>query len=131
MRIKILRSSLWRDYTLGQLFVDGQYLCDTLEHPIREVKVYGKTAIPFGEYQVLVTFSPKFKRRLPLIKNVPNFDGVRIHCGNSLKDTAGCVLVGEWNGGNGLVNSISAEVAVTMKIEQAQRRGESVTLEIS
>lgn len=131
MRIKILRSSLWRDYTLGQLFVDGQYLCDTLEPPIREVKVPGKTAIPFGEYQVLVTWSPKFKRRLPLIKNVPNFEGVRIHCGNSLKDTAGCVLVGEWNGGNGLVSSISAEVAVTMKIEQAQRRGESVTLEIS
>lgn len=130
MRIKILRSSLWRDYTLGQLFVDGQYLCDTLEPPIREVKVPGKTAIPFGKYQVLVTFSPKFKRRLPLVKNVPNFEGVRIHCGNSLKDTAGCVLVGEWNGGNGLVNSISAEVAVTMKIEQAQRRGEKVTLEI-
>lgn len=130
MNIEILRSSLWRDYTLGQMFVDGQYLCDTLEPPIREVKVSGKTAIPFGEYQVLVTWSPKFKRRLPLIKNVPNFEGVRIHCGNSLQDTAGCVLVGEWNGGNGLVNSIPAEVAVTMKIEQAQRRGEVVKLRI-
>lgn len=130
MNIKILRSSLWKCYTLGQLYIDGQYVCDTLEHPTREVKVSGKTAIPFGEYQVLVTWSPKFKRRLPLIKNVPNFEGVRIHCGNSLKDTTGCVLVGEWNGGSGLVNSIPAEVAVTMKIEQAQRRGEVVKLSI-
>lgn len=128
MKIRLLRSVLWRDMTLGQLFINERYVCHTLEHPVREEKIPGKTAIPFGRYQVLVTWSPKFKRRLPLIKNVPNFEGIRIHRGNSLQDTAGCVLVGEWNGSWGLLNSIPAEVLVTKKIEQAQQRGEDVIL---
>lgn len=130
MKVKILRSVLWKEITLGQLFINERYVCDTLEHPVREEKVPGVTAIPYGRYQVLVTHSPKFKRRLPLIKNVPNFEGIRIHRGNSLQDTSGCILVGEWNGSKGLVSSIVAEVAVTMKMEEAQKRGEDIILVI-
>lgn len=128
MKIKILRSSLWNDYTLGQMFINERYFCDTLEPPVRELKIPNETAIPYGRYQVLVTHSPKFGRPLPLIKNVPKFEGVRIHRGNSVKDTSGCILVGEWDGNKSLVRSIAAEVAVTMKIEEAQRSGEDIIL---
>lgn len=128
MKVKILRSALWHDYTLGQMFINERYVCDTLEPPVREEKIPGSTAIPYGRYQVEVTHSPKFKRRLPLIKNVTNFEGVRIHRGNSVKDTSGCVLVGEWDGNKSLVRSIVAEVAVTMKMEEAKRRGEDIIL---
>lgn len=130
MKIKLLRRVLWRDVTLGQMYIDGRYICNTLEHPVRTEKIPGETAIPFGTYEVVVNWSPKFKRRLPLIKNVPNFEGIRIHRGNTLKDTTGCVLVGEWEGSYGLIHSIAAEVAVTKKIEDAQRRGEGIILEV-
>lgn len=130
MKIKLLRSVQWRDVTLGQLYINGRYVCNTLEHPVRIEKIPKVTAIPFGTYEVVVTWSPKFKRKLPLIKNVPNFEGIRIHRGNTLEDTEGCILVGEWEGSYGLIHSIAAEVTVTKKIEDAQRRGEGIILEI-
>ena len=88
-------------YTIGKLFVNGHYVCDTLEptwrgvclgHPER--KVPGCTAIPEGRYAVAVTFSPKFERWLPLLLNVPMFSGIRIHAGNTADDTRGCILPG-------------------------------------
>ena len=93
-------------YTIGKLYVNGKYLCDTLEDPVRdinqngkfdngEIKIYGDTAIPFGKYDVELTMSPKFKRLLPLLLNVNEFSGIRIHAGNSVKDTLGCILPGE------------------------------------
>lgn len=83
--------------TFGVLFVDGRYCCFTLEDQIRPVgeKVPGQTAIPAGRYRVLLTHSGRFQTTLPLVIGVPAFDGIRIHAGNTIADTAGCILVGK------------------------------------
>lgn len=82
--------------TTGQLRDEhGNLLCLILEDVVRDgPKVYGKTAIPFGCYQVVMVNSPRFKRELPLLKDVPNFTGILIHPGNSAKDTEGCLMPG-------------------------------------
>lgn len=84
-------------YTIGKLFIDGEYFCDTLEDVVRQdgVKIYGETAIPTGKYDIILTYSPKFKRSLPLLLNVPNFTNIRIHNGSYATDSEGCILVGE------------------------------------
>ena len=83
--------------TVGSLFIDGQFQCYTLEDTVRprNVKVFGQTAIPEGTYTVTLDHSPKFKRIMPHVNNVPNFEGIRIHWGNTTRDTYGCILVGE------------------------------------
>lgn len=89
------------DYTIGRMYINGVRFCDTLEPPVRDMqadgsgKVAGKTAIPAGEYYVQITQSQRFRRLLPLLLNVPHFSGVRIHAGNTVADTQGCILVGE------------------------------------
>ena len=104
----VLRRIAKRDtYTIGRLYADGKYFCDTLEDTdrnltsemdeeyIKQQKVYGKTAIPSGVYQVEITYSPKFKKQMPLVKDVKGFQGIRIHSGNTDEDTEGCILVGK------------------------------------
>jgi len=80
---------------IGDLFIDGVFFCHTLEDEKRPegVKVYGKTAIDTGIYEVKITYSPTFKRNMPLLLNVPRFSGIRMHGGNDSEDTLGCVLV--------------------------------------
>lgn len=80
---------------IGDLFVDNEFFCHTLEDEIRAegVKEYGDTCIDAGIYDIEVTYSPAFKRDMVLIKNVPRFSGIRMHGGNSSKDTLGCPLV--------------------------------------
>lgn len=104
-------------YTIGKLYVDGSYVCDTLEdkdrglrqdmslEEIKKIKVYGETAIPYGTYDCEITYSPKFKRDLPLVKDVNGFDGIRIHSGNFADSSLGCVLCGENKVKGGLINS--------------------------
>lgn len=85
--------------TLGELFLNGKHFCYTLEDVVRTAKIQNKTAIPAGGYDVTITFSNRFGKRMPLLESVPNFSGIRIHCGNTDKDTDGCILVG-----NSIVN---------------------------
>ena len=103
MKLHLQRTERGDRYTMGRLAIDGEPFCDTLEPTDRhleaatmrpEQKVFGQTAIPTGTYPVVLTYSPRFKRTLPLLKNVPHFEGIRIHPGNSATDTAGCILVG-------------------------------------
>ncbi len=99
-KLKLTRTARRDDYTIGRLEEeDGTKICDTLEPTWRdyrggETKVKGHSAVPEGTYPVVVTRSPRFGRNLPLLVGVPGFEGVRIHAGNSPKDTEGCVLVG-------------------------------------
>ena len=96
MNLRLERVSLQPTYTIGRLYVDDKYFCDTLEDTVRPPgeKVYGQTAIPFGTYKVSITYSNRFKRLLPILENVPMFSGIRIHPGNTSADTHGCILVG-------------------------------------
>jgi hypothetical protein len=93
--------------TIGELTINGKFFCHTLEDKDRDInrnkkleegKVYGQTAIPSGFYNLILYLSNRFKRILPLILNVVGFEGVRIHNGNTKKDTEGCILVGVWDG---------------------------------
>lgn len=131
------------DYTIGKLYINGVYYCNTLEDSVRdynkdgdltdpgEGKIYGETAIPYGVYQVTVTYSPKFKRKLPLILNVPHFKYIRIHAGNTNKDTHGCILVGENKIPGKVINSRAYETQITQAIMNAIEREETVKLIIS
>lgn len=96
MQINVKRTFKGQKYTIGKLYIDGHYLCDTLEDTVRPAgtKIAGKTAIPAGTYKVKKTMSPRFKKVLPEILNVPGFSGVRIHAGNTAADTDGCLLLG-------------------------------------
>ena len=96
MKLTLKRNFKGADYTIGKLYIDGHYFCDTLEDTVRPAnkKISGKTAIPAGNYKVIKSYSPRFKKILPEILNVPNFTGVRIHAGNTAKDTDGCILLG-------------------------------------
>jgi hypothetical protein len=96
MKIKLIRDYFTETTTLGKLYIDGKFFCHTLEDKVRpdEEKVYGKTAIPEGIYRIIVSFSKRFQRMTLEILDVPNFSGIRIHGGNTHKDTLGCILVG-------------------------------------
>lgn len=135
MKIKLQRRFLGQSYTIGTLFIDGVRFCDTLEDKVRDLthesKVPGQTAIPAGKYQVIVNMSPKFGRELPRLLNVPYFEGILIHRGNTDKDSAGCILVGENKAKGKVLNSTPYEVALTAKIKEAIRRGVKVTIEIA
>lgn len=97
MKLLLKRVALQETYTIGKLYVGNAFsFCDTLEDKVRPdgVKVHGETAIPAGKYKMVITWSNRFKRKLPLLLNVPGFEGIRIHPGNTAVDTHGCILVG-------------------------------------
>ena len=94
MILTLTRKEFTENSTIGDLYIDGTFFCYTLEDVVRDEKIYGETAIPYGEYNIQLTMSNRFKKILPLLINVPNYSGVRIHAGNTKADTHGCPLVG-------------------------------------
>ncbi len=111
MKITVNRIFKGSTYTIGKLYIDGEYACDTIEDTVRELpatcpntprgiacackeKVYAETAIPAGTYKVTMEYSPRFKRKLPYLHNVQHFIGILIHNGNDQGHSAGCIIVG-------------------------------------
>jgi len=94
MKIDIKRLHKGANSVIGELTVDGVWECYTLEDIERDIKIKSETAIPKGTYKVIINQSNRFKRLLPLLLDVPGFEGVRIHSGNTNHDTEGCILVG-------------------------------------
>lgn len=107
MKLVLKRIAFKPTYTIGKLYVDGIYECDVIEDcdrglddsmsesEIIKKKIYGQTAIPSGTYDVVITYSPKYKKNMPLILGVKGYSGIRIHSGNTAKDTLGCLIVGK------------------------------------
>ncbi len=127
MKLTLKRIALKSTYTIGRLYIDGAYFCDTLEDKVvdtnkngtfdgDEKKVYGETAIPYGTYTVILSMSNRFGRLLPLLLDVPEFSGIRIHSGNTEEDTLGCILVGENKAVGKVLNSRKTERALMSRL---------------
>ena len=138
MEIYVKRTAKRPEYTIGRLFINtkkGYPLCNTLEPTWRdyahgEKKIKGCSAIPEGRYEVVVNYSPKKKKTLPLLLGVPMFQGIRIHSGNTSNDTEGCILVGE-NRAKGMVLESRYWMAQLMlRIDAARARGEKIWITI-
>ena len=141
MKLKLERKYFMDTYTIGNLYIDGSFFSNTLEDKNRDVnkngkfdngetKIYEETCIPFGTYKVILTMSPKFKRELPRLLNVPSFEGVLIHRGNTAKDSAGCILIGENKAVGKVLNSTPYEERLVKMIKNAISRGEEIIIEI-
>lgn len=131
MNLRLDRIEIVPAYTMGQLYVDGAFECWVLEDPVHEgPKVDGETAIPFGSYAVGITFSNRFKKMMPILRNVPGFEGVRIHAGNTVHDTHGCLLVGCDRVGATVQRSRQAFLSLMPKLETAHGDGEEIMLDI-
>ena len=127
MKLSLIRESRTENFTLGELFIDGQFFCYTVEDKVRPLgeKVFGKTAIPAGSYKVIINMSNHFKKEMPLLLNVPNFEGVRIHSGNTAEDSEGCIIIGMVKTDNGVGMS---RVAFTKLMDKI--KGQELTIEI-
>lgn len=123
MLIEVKRFEFKDTYTVGKMYIDNIYECYTLEDVVRTgAKVNGQTAIPTGTYNLIINHSNRFNRDLPLLENVPNFTGVRIHAGNTSAHTEGCILVGTtWTGKDFIGNSRVAFNKLFEKLKKAKK----------
>lgn len=140
MKIEVHRKYRKDGYTIGLLYINGKFLCNTLEdtdrgltsimskEQIAAVKIKGKTAIPTGTYNVIMSYSPRFGKQMPLLCGVKGFEGIRIHSGNTAKDTEGCILCGK-NTEKGKVTSSKAWTEVVYDYIRSGLR-EGVTINI-
>lgn len=152
MNLKLKRIAKKSSYTIGKLYVDGKYFCDTLEDTdrglisykpeseLRRLKVKGKTAIPTGKYEITLSIvSPKFSKyasykfcggKLPRLLNVPIYEGVLIHIGNDADDTEGCILVGRNKVVGKVIKSGETFKALYTELLKAKAKGETIWIEI-
>ena len=141
MELKLIRKERTEESTIGDLFVNGEFECFILEDKdrgltqsmafadITPLKVHGKTCIPTGTYQIAITYSNRFKKYLPLLINVPGFEGIRIHPGNTAADTEGCLLPGEFRNHNQVTNSKKAFAKLFEKLKSVEKK-EKITITI-
>ena len=130
MELLVVRYHKKPNYTIGKLFIDGEYFCDTLEDTdrglsndmtlsqIQAAKRKGTTAIPTGRYLMELTVSPRFGRTLPILIGVKGFEGIRIHRGNTHEDTEGCILVGENKAVGKVLNSANTENRLMERLQK-------------
>lgn len=136
MKLTLSREVMTNDYTLGSLFLAGArfgYTCEDRDRKLEDepgAKVKGQTAIPRGTYQLKATMSNRFKKVLPLLLNVPGFEGVRIHGGNTAEDTEGCPLLGEIRTADGVRKCADVVARLTALLVEAEARGEECWLEV-
>ena len=152
MKLLLKRIAKQKTYTIGKLYIDGVYECDTLEDTdrglsndmsideIKKKKEYGQTAIPTGSYEVTMNVvSPKFKNRswakpyngkLPRLIAVPGYEGVLIHVGNKSEDTLGCLLVGQNKIKGQVVNSTATFHKLMEKLTEANEKNEKIIITI-
>lgn len=128
IKLRLERRYKGSKYTIGKLFINDEYFCDTIEdidrglkssmsvEYIRKKKVYAETAIPTGTYKIEMTYSNKFKRILPLLVDVKGFSGIRIHRGNTEKDSSGCIVIGENKVKGRVINSTPYEVVLVKRL---------------
>lgn len=150
MKILVKRIARKADYTIGKLYIDGQYFCDTCEDTdrglkqsmsaaeIANIKIQDKTAIPTGTYQIdMNTVSPRFgktswaslyKGKVPRLVNVPGYAGVLIHPGNTAKDTSGCILLGQNKVVGQVINSQATWKSFMQKISM-DKNNLTITIE--
>lgn len=153
MELTLKRIAKKLNYTIGKLYINGIYECDTLEdrdrgldasmslETINKIKVKNETAIPTGTYAItLNTVSPRFGGRaqysfcngkLPRLLNVKGYDGVLIHIGNTDKDSSGCILVGQNKKVGQVINSTATFRNLYTKIDAANRKGEKIIIKIT
>ena len=135
MELILKRIAKKKSYTIGRLYIETEYFCDTLEPTWRDYKhgarkIMGCSAIPEGRYAVVITWSAKLEAWLPLLLHVPNFDGIRIHAGNTAQDTAGCILVGQNREVGKVLNSRTWLKKLKAKIVEAKENGEPVHITV-
>lgn len=143
MKLTLKRRYLGDKYTIGDLFIDGKFFCNTIEDAIRELtancpytpkgqpckckgKIYAETAIPAGIYKVTMEYSPRFKRKLPLLHNVPHFIGILMHSGNDETASAGCLIVGN----NTIKGKVTNSRVTSDKLNAILSKETQVTIEI-
>lgn len=154
MNITVKRIAKRASYTIGRMYINGVYFCDTCEDTdrgltqymslaeIKRKKIYSRTAIPTGTYNVTMNVvSPRFSKRdfykkncdggrVPRLLNVPGFDGVLIHVGNSAADSNGCLCVGKNSQVGKVLNSTNTFLALYKKLKEASLKGEKITITI-
>lgn len=133
MNLHLKRRWLTPRSTVGELYLDGVFECFVLEdryRPPYEAKVYGQTAIPNGRYEVRITPSPRFKRDLPLVMNVPGFKGIRIHPGNVPEHTEGCLLPGRRRETDKVLESTAAFDDLFKKLKNSGKGPHHITITV-
>jgi hypothetical protein len=130
MKLRVKRIAFKDTYTIGRFYIDDVYVCDSLEDRVRPngIKIYGETAIPTGVYNVILNLSNRFKTILPLLLDVPMFEGIRIHGGNTSEDTHGCILLGK----NTEVGKLTqSQIHLKMVLQKLKLSPTPITIEIS
>ena len=155
MELRLERIALRSEYTIGKLYVDGEYVCDTIEDTVRdldkdgkfangEVKIPGKTAIPYGRYEITMkvkspkysnfskySWAKKYDGYLPRLLNVSNFEGVLLHPGNTSSESAGCILTGENKVVGKVINSVNTfRRLMDDYLVPAKKRNEKIVITI-